>query len=46
MRVGRPRPPPATFTLADDGERAALCGEPPAAGAAPPAAPSLPAAGK
>lgn len=44
--MGRPRPPPTPFTLADDGERATLRGEPPAAGAAPPAAPSLPAAGE
>lgn len=46
-RLRRLRPGlPTTFPLADDGERAALRGEPSAAGAAPPAAPRLPAAGE
>lgn len=42
---GGPRPP-SYLDPADDGERAALRGEPPAPGAAPPAAPRLPAAGE
>lgn len=44
--VGGPRPPLLPSPAADDGECAALCGEPPAAGAAPPSAPCLPAAGE